>query len=263
MQEAGNIPGNQRRKSIAINFLVDRHNLRQDHVTLLERVYAWTGSFSDKLNYMANTLANIACDNGLFSWLVLFITCFEAGVNLTSREIGLQSKSKLFNPDFPFIRCQRIISTLLLLYVAIVVQLQVGFYWHAPICEPMSTEMIDVFIDCFFIFEIILNFYTGIWYDGIYHDHVRFVAWHYITNSFPFDILTSIPVALVEFLLRQQVCSRDLMSTDARDVQGYNQMRLLRSIKPFRIFKLLRLLKAGRRKTAMCPRYLLMSHHSR
>ena len=181
---------------------------------------------------------------------------------MTSREIGLQSKNKLFNPDFPFIRCQRMISTLLLLYVAVVVQLQVGFYWHAQICEPMATEMIDVFIDCFFMCEILLNFYTGVWYEGIYHDRIRFVAWHYTTNSFPFDVLTSIPVALVEFLLRQQACSGDLMSTDAApDVQRYSPMRLLRSIKPLRIFKLLRLLKAGRSKTTICLPYMLMSHH--
>ena len=38
---------------------------------------------------------------------------------------GLQSKSKLLNPDFPFIRGVRILTTLLLLYVAIVVQIQV------------------------------------------------------------------------------------------------------------------------------------------
>ena len=48
-----------------------------------------------------------------------------AGVNLTSGNIGLQSKSRLFHPDYPLVRCQRLISTLLLLYVAIVVQVQV------------------------------------------------------------------------------------------------------------------------------------------
>jgi hypothetical protein len=51
---------------------------------------------------------------------------FVAGVNMGSRAgAGLQSKSKLLNPDFPFIRGVRILTTLLLLYVAIVVQIQV------------------------------------------------------------------------------------------------------------------------------------------
>jgi hypothetical protein len=47
---------------------------------------------------------------------------------------------------------------------------QVGFYWHATMCDRMYTESMDIFIDCFFMLEVCLNFYTGVWYEGIYHD---------------------------------------------------------------------------------------------
>jgi hypothetical protein len=55
-----------------------------------------------------------------------------------SHSKGLQSKGKLLNPDFPFVRGLRILSTFLLLYVAIVVQIQVR---KSPACGPESANM--------------------------------------------------------------------------------------------------------------------------
>jgi len=166
------------------------------------------------------------------------------GINMGSRAgAGLQSKSKLLNPDFPFIRGVRILTTLLLLYVAVVVQIQVGFFWHSAECDRTYTEYFDMFIDGYFILEIMINFYTGVWFEGIYHDRWRFVAYHYVTTSFGFDIITSIPVSTIEFILRQMLCEETVTSENA---ESYEKLKMLRIVKPLRIFKLLRLLKASR-----------------
>jgi len=165
---------------------------------------------------------------------------------MRQQSLGLQSKSRLFHPDFPAIRAVRLLSTVLLLYVAIWVQMQVGFFWHSSICDHLSTEMLDIFVDCFFVAEICLNFFTGLWHDGTYHDRFRFVFWHYATTTLAFDVLTSVPAALIEYLLKKSICVEgvplaELESNPAR----LQELRLLRTLKPLRVFKLLRLLKAG------------------
>ena len=168
-----------------------------------------------------------------------------AGVSFDQSDRGLQSKSRLLNPDFPLIRTWRLLSTILLLYVAIVVQVQVGFFWYKPLCEPMPTEAVDIFIDCFFLLELVLNFLTGVWHDGIYHDRFAYVAWRYLHTSLLFDVITSFPIAIVEFAVRSQAC-KEIHADDSADGTNYSRLRLLRTLKPLRIFKLLRLLKAGK-----------------
>ena len=66
--------------------------------------------------------------------------------------LGTQ-RSRFFRPDFPFIQALSSISTILLVYVALVVQVEVGFYWHEGLCalENGPLQRFDVFVDCFFI----------------------------------------------------------------------------------------------------------------
>jgi len=47
---------------------------------------------------------------------------------------------------------------------------QVGFFWHSTDCARTQTEYFDMFIDGYFLLEIIINFYIGVWFEGIYHD---------------------------------------------------------------------------------------------
>ena len=35
----------------------------------------------------------------------------------------------------------------------------------------------------------------------------RFVAYHYVTTSFVFDVITSVPVSTIEYILRQKFCT--------------------------------------------------------
>ena len=38
----------------------------------------------------------------------------------------------------------------------------------------------------------------------------RFVAWHYFHTSFAFDAFTSVPVAVIEYVVRLSVCTGNL-----------------------------------------------------
>ena len=50
-------------------------------------------------------------------------------------------RSRLLNPDFPVAQAVTCVSTVLLVYVAIVVQVEVGFFWHEHLCAVENTAL--------------------------------------------------------------------------------------------------------------------------
>ena len=69
------------------------------------------------------------------------------------RSAGLGGqRSMLLHPDYPLIQTLTAISTILLVYVAAVVQVEVGFYWHEGLCASQNgpLQSFDVFVDLFF-----------------------------------------------------------------------------------------------------------------
>lgn len=127
-----------------------------------------------------------------------------------------------------------------------VVQVEVGFFWHEGLCETGNTSLVkfDVFIDCFFVVEIMLKFFTGVWMQGTYHDRLNKVAYQYATTSLCFDCLTSMPVTVMEFLARQNFC--DSRVEESAVMSEYiHELKIMRALKPLRVFKLLKLARAG------------------
>ena len=55
----------------------------------------------------------------------------------------------------------------LLMYTALLTPVMVGFYWNLPPCWRSPTLEFDVFLDSFFIFEIVYNFFVGIQSKGV------------------------------------------------------------------------------------------------
>ena len=60
------------------------------------------------------------------------------------------------------------------------------------------TLYMDAFVDTFFLIEIVLNFFTGIYVAGEYCDDLYFVSRRYFLQGFFFDLLTSIPASYFE-----------------------------------------------------------------
>ena len=54
---------------------------------------------------------------------------------------------------------------LLLCYTMATTPFLVGFYWTEPPCNTSPTLTFDVFVDVFFIVEIGLTFFTGVYYE--------------------------------------------------------------------------------------------------
>ena len=168
------------------------------------------------------------------------------GINWTET-VG-QPRSRLLHPLYPFTQARRAVSTMLLCYVAVVVQIEVGFYWHTGLCdgENDAQSRFDMFVDGFFLLEIAMNFFTGIFIEGAYNDRLAAVAYKYASCDLWFDCLTSVPVATLEYLARERYCS-DAAALEADDgavraeIQG---VKLVRALKPLRLFKLLKLMRA-------------------
>ena len=100
----------------------------------------------------------------------------------------------------------QVMSMLLLTYTALYTPIAVGFYWNVPECFRSPTLEFDVFLDCFFMFEIFYNFFVGFEHKGGYTDDLKKVAYHYATGNMAFDVCTSIPESVIVVSIIHPFC---------------------------------------------------------
>ena len=82
-------------------------------------------------------------------------------------------------------------------------------------------------VDCIFLTEISYNFFVGVFLQGQYYDDMKTVAKTYMMGGFWFDMLTSIPVSVVE-LLAQQSCisvTNDPYATETESQMDTSNLR--------------------------------------
>ena len=152
-------------------------------------------------------------------------------------------RSRMIHPSSVFSQGVAIMSSLLLVYSAVVTPVLIGFFTNQPECFQHDTLIVDMFADIFFMLEILLNLCTGATVDGEYCDDWKRVWWRYFTTNLLFDCSTSIPVAWIEWAGLQQCQLLD--PQESYDAKGGSQaLKVVRIVKPLRLFKLLRVLKA-------------------
>ena len=144
--------------------------------------------------------------------------------------------SRMIHPSSPFAQGVILVSSLLLMYTAIVTPFVLAFFWHWDACNMLATLPFDMVIDSFFLAEILYTFFVGITVNGHYVDDWKQVAWTYASGMLPFDLCTSIPVSYLEFFNAQACREMGGQGTD-------NKLRFVRLLKPLRLFKLLRVIK--------------------
>ncbi|EKX41194.1 hypothetical protein GUITHDRAFT_142125 [Guillardia theta CCMP2712] len=152
----------------------------------------------------------------------------------------------LVHPESAFAKIVALIGALLLLYTAIVIQFEVCFYWNTPPCSSLPTIKFDVFVDIFFVFQLLISFCSGTMVDGVYEESLRSSWWNYLKGSFLFDAVTSIPTSLMEYIVVAG-CTEETANSN----QHLGNLQLLRLVKPFRLLRLSRLLKIGAARTFM------------
>eukprot|EP00293_Proteomonas_sulcata_P019167 CAMPEP_0184314466 /NCGR_PEP_ID=MMETSP1049-20130417/74367_1 /TAXON_ID=77928 /ORGANISM="Proteomonas sulcata, Strain CCMP704" /LENGTH=789 /DNA_ID=CAMNT_0026632391 /DNA_START=75 /DNA_END=2444 /DNA_ORIENTATION=- len=155
--------------------------------------------------------------------------------------IGRQA-SRILHPFSPFAQGLTIVTTAALLYTAIVVPVTVGFFWNESECYRMPTFEIDLAVDSFFLLQVIITFFIGVYKKGIYYDDLGFVADNYIKGTLAFDVVTSVPVSYIDaWVLSSAQCTSSGENMDT--TFNASSLRLLRILKPLRIFKMIRILK--------------------
>ena len=165
------------------------------------------------------------------------------GANTSDLHSRLASRgSRLIHPTSIFYVNEQFVLALLLFYTAINTPFTVAFYWAQGACDPMPTLPFDMFVDCYFLMDIVMTFFVGIWLEGKYVDEHGVVAWTYAKGSFCFDFLTSFPVSFLEKIVLDQ-CMAEVAGLESEQGLDTAAVRMLRVIKPLRLFKLFRILK--------------------
>uniref|UniRef100_A0A7S0RFV4 Cyclic nucleotide-binding domain-containing protein n=1 Tax=Pyramimonas obovata TaxID=1411642 RepID=A0A7S0RFV4_9CHLO len=141
------------------------------------------------------------------------------------------------HPESPLRRNWDMFAILLVVYTVFVLPTRTAFFWQKWEDDPDASRkwdgwvVMDVFIDTFFMTDVVFNFFTG-YYESTDEDvvimHGPDIAWRYIKGWLILDVLASIPLDVI--------------------VLGGNRtlMKLPRLLKILRLSRLLRLLRLSR-----------------
>lgn len=163
---------------------------------------------------------------------------------------GTVEASQLVHPHSNFHVSWISLTACFLLYTAIVTPAVISFHWLDGECEIVPTLPFDCVLDTFFLVDILYSMCcVGVYVQGQYIDDPRMTARAYLTGSFAFDLLTSVPVSYVELMAANACVGVD--AADPADGGGVDrgsavdsqQLRFIRAMKPLRWFKLARVMK--------------------
>ena len=85
---------------------------------------------------------------------------------------GLES-SRLVHPYSPFAKAIAIMSSVFLLYTALVTPVILCFHWNAAACWVNPFLRFDIILDSFFLLEIVYNCCLGAYINGVYVDELK------------------------------------------------------------------------------------------
>jgi len=147
------------------------------------------------------------------------------------------------NPSSPFSQGWEFFSGLLLLYTTAVTPLLISFFSEEEgWCRQAPTLKMDMFVDTFFIFEIVTHFLTGRLVHGQYVYKFREVCALYLRGTFPIDLVTAVPVAWLEyFLVEDLTCEEKAERPDHGNTAFVQYMRLVRMLRMLRLLKVLKI----------------------
>jgi len=95
----------------------------------------------------------------------------------------------------------------------------------------------EVFIDTWFIGEIILNFFTGYYEKGVMVMDMRKIFRQYMRSWFSLDVISSLPLSYVEILT----------TADSHEaLQSAKILRIFKLTKYARLLRLLRFIKVSK-----------------
>ena len=122
------------------------------------------------------------------------------------------------------------------------VPFQVAFDEELRMMAPGVVDawnIVDWVMDFIFIFDIFVNFRTGYVKRGMFVTDARLVAKRYLSTWFPIDLVSSLPLSFITFIIENSQSE-----VDSTKFAGINRLlRMLKLSKLFRILKVARSLK--------------------
>eukprot|EP01046_Picozoa_sp_COSAG06_P031131 COSAG06_NODE_3005_length_5969_cov_6.252300_2_plen_643_part_00 len=156
-------------------------------------------------------------------------------------ELLADTRRCFLHPNRTFRTCWDVGIVVLLLYVAVLIPVRIGFFIEV---EPGDVGFaMDVFVDMVFVLDILLNFRTGVIApSGVLISDGPTLAWHYLRRWFIVDLLSCLPISYIALI------NKSSSSSSSSEGEGGGQSSSTKTIKILRLLRLGKLLRLGRLK---------------
>ena len=137
------------------------------------------------------------------------------------------------DPDSSFSAVWDLTSVILLLYVSITVPLRAGFEIDIELWSVGF--FVDLFVDCYFIADLIMNFRTA-HYDkhGMREERPWRIATYYLKGWFAIDLFSCLPLGYLGYFMDD-----DESSSNLRAIKAFRLIRLSKMLRLARIKRIL------------------------
>ena len=120
-------------------------------------------------------------------------------------------------------------SFFLMIMISIYMPLVISF----DVDTSGTFDIFELFIDCWFTLEVVLNFFTAFYEKGILIVDLHKIFWNYLKSWLMIDLSSSVPVLVMFIISREK----------ANDFQAMRSAKLLRVVRFARYARLIRLVK--------------------
>lgn len=136
-----------------------------------------------------------------------------------------------------------LIGVVFLLWTIVLTPLRLGFDVE-DFC-PSSIWIWEFTIDCFFMMDLVLNFFTAVYVESdtgnMLSSDMCDIAWDYLKHWFLIDLVSSLPVDAILALALEGCNGAPDSSESSSKLGALSMIRILRLVKLFRIFRALKL----------------------
>jgi hypothetical protein len=155
---------------------------------------------------------------------------------------GTPRKVWFIHPEGRFRKVWDMVQSVLLIYVAISVPLRLGFEIETAVST--ADWYWELFVDAYFLTDVVLNFRTGIYdVDGaLVHDRKR-IRYSYLKGWFSIDCVSCFPAVYI---------AQIVAAVDGSGGGGGGKIGNLKGIRILRLLRLAKMLRLGRLKRILC-----------
>lgn len=140
---------------------------------------------------------------------------------------------RVVHPDSPFRVYWDLCAIFLVVYTSMLLPYRIAFLTAFQVDGWFAFGIVE---DLFFLVDLVLNFRTGVYIDGVLVMHPDRIRHYYLRHMFIFDFVAALPVDYVSLGF----------DSSGDDDQAHTLLRASRALRVLRLFKLVRLFRISR-----------------